>query len=122
MLRLLKQGEGVMVFPEGTRTPNGQLQPLMAGFCPLARRSGAAIVPMAIDGAYAALKTGARFPRPAPITLRFGPPILPDEIARLSDQELIALATVRITALLAETGAGSAHHTRPSPSLAARRS
>lgn len=105
MLRLLKQGEGVMVFPEGTRTPNGRLQPLMAGFCPLARRSGATIVPVAVDGAYVALKTGARFPRLVPITLQFGPPVLPDEIAGLSDEQLVELATARIAALLAETGA-----------------
>jgi 1-acyl-sn-glycerol-3-phosphate acyltransferase len=113
MLRLLKQGDGVMVFPEGTRTPDGRIQPLMAGFCPLARRSGATIVPVAIDGAFAALRAGARFPRPEPITLQIGPPILPDQIAQLSDEQLVKLATERIAALLAAP--------RPDPRSASRR-
>jgi 1-acyl-sn-glycerol-3-phosphate acyltransferase len=105
MLRLLKQGEAVLMFPEGSRTLNGRLQPLLAGFCPLARRSGAAIVPVAVDGAFAALRAGARFPRPVRITLQIGPPILRDEIADLTDDELVALAAARIAALMPETRA-----------------
>ena len=71
MLKLLGAGEVVLVFPEGTRTKDGHLQPLMPGFCALARRSGATVVPVAIDGAFAALPRGSRFPRPRPISLTF---------------------------------------------------
>ena len=65
-LKLLKQNEAVLVFPEGSRTYDGQLQPLRPGFCLLARRSGATIVPVAIQGAYAAMPRGSTFPAASP--------------------------------------------------------
>src|SRR6476660_2918083 len=51
-LELLKQQNAVLIFPEGSRTSDGKLDVLMPGFCMLARRSGATIVPVGIDGAY----------------------------------------------------------------------
>jgi 1-acyl-sn-glycerol-3-phosphate acyltransferase len=96
LLGMLKANEAAIVFPEGTRTEDGQLRPFQAGFCAIARRSGAAIAPTTIQGAFAALPRGAKFPRMKPITLTFQPPILPDEIARLSDDELLALTLARI--------------------------
>jgi 1-acyl-sn-glycerol-3-phosphate acyltransferase len=96
LLGMLRAGEAAIVFPEGTRTSDGQLQPFQVGFCAIARRGGAAIVPTTIEGAYAALPRGAALPRPRPISLTFKEPIMPDEIARLSDDELLALTTARI--------------------------
>ena len=63
-LKILDAGEALLVFPEGTRTNDGRLQPLLPGFCALARRSGATIVPVAINGAFAAMPRGSHFPRP----------------------------------------------------------
>jgi 1-acyl-sn-glycerol-3-phosphate acyltransferase len=103
MLRLLKQDEAVLVFPEGSRTPNGKLQPFKAGFCPLARRSGAAIVPVAIEGAFHSLPLRARFPRPVQIALQFGPPIMPSEIAALGDEQLVELVAARVAAAMPST-------------------
>ena len=91
LLGMLRAGEAAIVFPEGTRTTDGKLQPFQSGFCAIARRGGATIVPTTIDGAYAALPRGAKFPRPRPIALTFNEPITPDEIARLTDDELLAL-------------------------------
>ena len=95
-LKLLKEGEPVLVFPEGTRTRDGALQPLHAGFCALARRSKATIVPAALDGAYAAMPRGNRMPRPRPITLKFGRPITAGEYEDLSDEQLVELVNARI--------------------------
>jgi 1-acyl-sn-glycerol-3-phosphate acyltransferase len=99
-LKILDGGEALLVFPEGTRTKDGRLQPLMPGFCALARRSGATIVPVAINGAFAAMPRGSLFPRPHPITLTFCPPILSDEQQRLGDTELAELVSRRIAAAL----------------------
>ncbi len=96
LLGMLKVGGAAIVFPEGTRTTDGQLQPFQSGFCAIARRGGAAIVPTTIDGAYAALPRGVALPRLRPITLRFNEPITPEEIARLSDEELLVLTAARI--------------------------
>ncbi len=96
-LKMLKDGEAVLLFPEGTRTHDGKLQPLMPGFCALARRSEATIVPVAIDGAFHVLPRGAWFPRRLPVRVTFYPPIRPDEQQRLSDDELVELVTARIS-------------------------
>jgi 1-acyl-sn-glycerol-3-phosphate acyltransferase len=95
-IKLLKDGNAVVVFPEGSRTPDGNLHPMLPGFCVLARRSGATIVPVAIDGAFAALPRGAAYPRPARIQLAFAPAIARDQFANMSDGELTDLVTERI--------------------------
>jgi 1-acyl-sn-glycerol-3-phosphate acyltransferase len=96
LLGALKAGEAMIVFPEGTRTDDGNLRPFQGGFCAIARRSGAAIVPTTIDGAFSALPRGKVLPRLRPISLTFHPSIAPDEIARLTDAELAALTAERI--------------------------
>ena len=95
-LRLLKEGQPVLVFPEGTRSPDGRLQPLLPGFCALARRSGATLVPAALSGAYAAMPRGCRLPRPRPITLRFGAPIPSQQYGPLSDAQLTELVRLKL--------------------------
>jgi 1-acyl-sn-glycerol-3-phosphate acyltransferase len=51
-LKRLKRGEMVLIFPEGTRSPDGEIKPFRPGFTSLATRSHAAILPVAIDGAF----------------------------------------------------------------------
>jgi len=96
LLGMLRAGEGAIVFPEGTRTQDGKLQPFQSGFAAIARRGGATIVPTTIDGAFTALPRGAVLPRLRPVTLTFHEPIKPDEIARITDEELVALTITRI--------------------------
>lgn len=96
LLGMLRAGDGAIVFPEGTRTYDGKLQPFQSGFAAIARRGGATIVPTTIQGAYTALPRGAVFPRLRPISLTFNAPITPEEIARLTDDELVALTAARI--------------------------
>jgi 1-acyl-sn-glycerol-3-phosphate acyltransferase len=95
-LKLLRANEAVLIFPEGSRTYDGALGPIMPGFCVLARRSGAPIVPVAIDGAFKALPRGSAFPRPSQITVVISPAIMPTQYNAMSDDELVALTTQRI--------------------------
>jgi 1-acyl-sn-glycerol-3-phosphate acyltransferase len=97
-LNLLKEDEAVLVFPEGSRTHDGELGPLLPGFCVLARRSGATVVPVAIEGAYDALPRGSALPWPGQITIVVEPAITPAEVAKMSDEELVAITTERIEA------------------------
>jgi len=96
ILGMLKAGEAMIVFPEGTRTSDGQLRPLQSGFCAIARRSGAAIVPTTIDGAFAAFPRGKMLPRLRMIRLTFQPALGADAIAQLTDDELVALVESQI--------------------------
>jgi 1-acyl-sn-glycerol-3-phosphate acyltransferase len=95
-LRRLKGQELVLIFPEGTRTHDGEVAPLMPGFIAVARRSRVPLVPVAIDGAYQAWPRTAKFPRPTRLAVVIGPPILPSEVAELSDEDLLAELEQRI--------------------------
>jgi 1-acyl-sn-glycerol-3-phosphate acyltransferase len=98
VIHRLREGEATLVFPEGTRTHDGQLGVFQPGFGILARRSGATIVPVGIEGAYEAWPRQCRLPRLARVTLHVGRPIPPDRIAALSEEALIALVRRRIAA------------------------
>jgi 1-acyl-sn-glycerol-3-phosphate acyltransferase len=95
-LRRLKSGELVVIFPEGTRTYDGDVGPLKPGFIAVARRSRAPLVPVGIDGAYQAWPRTAWFPRPGQIAVVIGEPIWPDQIAACSDERLMAELEQRI--------------------------
>jgi 1-acyl-sn-glycerol-3-phosphate acyltransferase len=113
-LKLLKQGEAVVVFPEGSRTPDGQMHEMLPGFCMLARKSGATIVPVAIDGAFHALRRGTFIPRLARISLIICPRITPQEIATVTDDQLSQLVQHRIRgALQGKLFEQRAHQPRP---------
>ena len=101
-LRRLKRGEMVLVFPEGTRTRDGEIAPFRPGFTALAARSGAAILPVAVDGAYAAWPRNQKFPGLGRIRVRYGPPLLPEEIRGRDERELLAEVERRVRACQAE--------------------
>lgn len=95
-LKRLKAGEMVLIFPEGTRTSDGQVQALKPGFSAIARRAGVPLVPVAVDGAYDAWPRHRRWPRIAVVHVTFGSPIWPNEIPQLTDDALISVAEQRI--------------------------
>jgi len=75
MVAHLEAEDVVAVFPEGTRSPDGRLQPPKKGALVAARLAGAPILPCAIAGSYRAWPRGARFPRPGRLSARFGRPV-----------------------------------------------
>ena len=89
MLARLKRGEIVLLFPEGTRTPDGNILPIKPGFLPVAKRSDVPLVPVAVVGAYECMPKGAKWIFPKPIAVVFGKPILAEEYRNCSDQEVI---------------------------------
>ena len=95
-LRRLKAGEPVLVFPEGTRSPDGEIQAFKPGFAAMAVRTKASILPMAIEGAFAAWPRRRRFPRCMPVRVQCGVAMGPDEIAKYGEREIVALVEVRV--------------------------
>lgn len=95
-LRRLKQGEAVLIFAEGTRTADGQVHDFKPGFLPLVRRSGLPLVPVAIDGAWQAWPRTQAFPRAGNIHVEAGPPLTAEQIADMTDDELLAEARRRV--------------------------
>ena len=88
-LRRLRQDELVLIFPEGTRTYDGEIGDLKPGICALARRGRAPLVPVAIEGAFQAWPRGRKWPRMARMAIAFGPSIAYTHVKEMSDQELI---------------------------------
>lgn len=74
-LRILEGREALLIFPEGTRGPEGVLREGKAGAGMLALLSGAAVVPAYVEGTGWALPRGRALPRPAKVRVSFGPPL-----------------------------------------------
>ncbi|MBK1791345.1 lysophospholipid acyltransferase family protein [Persicirhabdus sediminis] len=74
MISLLKQGNRVVIFPEGARTLDGKIQEAQAGTGMVAVRSKALIQPIRIVGAFDALPRGSGRMRRHPIKLIVGDP------------------------------------------------
>lgn len=72
----------LIVFPEGTRSPDGRIGPFRAGIGMLALRSGVPVVPCRLVGAAEALPKGRVFPRPVPMTVHVGVPLTWPPVAR----------------------------------------
>lgn len=82
IIRKLKEGHRVLVFPEGARTLDGNIGEAAPGIGLIAAKSGAVIQPVRISGARDALPRGSGRIRFARITVDIGPPIHlnPDEL------------------------------------------
>ncbi len=72
-LRILQDGGVLLMFPEGTRGPEGTLRDPKPGAAMLAVMSGAPVVPVFVEGSGRAWPRGRRLPRPAKVTVTFGP-------------------------------------------------
>jgi len=101
-LKRLKSGEMVLIFPEGTRSRDGNISPVKPGFLVLARRSRVPLLPVALDGAFDAWPRHALLPRPSVVRVCIGEPISPDFAATLNDDQLLAEVESRIRACHAE--------------------
>jgi len=95
-LRRLKAGELVLIFPEGTRTSDGEIKPLKPGFISLARRGNVPLVPVGLDGAYQVWPRTSKLPRLGRVAVAIGEPITVEQIAAISDEELLAELQKRI--------------------------
>jgi len=76
VLQALKENRAVVLFPEGTRSPDGQLQKPKAGVGLMACKTGVPVVPCRIYGSFQAFGKGTAIPRfGTPVNVVFGPPI-----------------------------------------------
>lgn len=98
-------GASVIIFPEGTRSPDGQLQPFKAGGMQLAIKSGVELVPMAISGTREVLPKGRILARPGRVVIRLGEPVDSRKFTAKEKQALAELLQDRVAALM--LGGGS---------------
>jgi 1-acyl-sn-glycerol-3-phosphate acyltransferase len=104
-IRVVKNGGAVLIFPEGTRSPDGNLQPAQPGIGMIAAKTGAPIVPVRIFGSYEVYNRKQRRPKIGPVTVRIGRPIKISAVDRKNDKsredyqtvsEMVVAAIARI--------------------------
>ena len=106
LIRVLKSGNAALVFPEGSRTLDGNLQPAEPGLGLVIAKTLAPVVPMRIFGAHEALPRGGGVLRLVPITIMIGEPIFfttaevqspaRDIYQRLSQRVMDAIAALHL--------------------------
>ncbi len=107
----LAEGVSVLIFPEGTRSRDGELLPFKKSGFLLALRTGAPIVPVGISGAHASLGRGAFALRRCPIHVRVGRPV-PTEGLGVSRRAAL-MEEVRAAILAARSGRPARGDDRP---------
>ena len=92
ILDRLLAGGGIILFPEGTRTSDGHLQPARSGIGLVVIKSTAPVVPVRVFGTYEAYGRHVKFPRPYRVMVKYGRPMdfkkLRDEAQKCSKARL----------------------------------
>ena len=88
-VELLNSGKSVVIFPEGTRTPDGQLQQGKPGIGVIVANSHCPVLPVYIAGTFDVLPMGAKWIRCRPVRVVFGEPLeFTEELQRYKGKEL----------------------------------
>jgi 1-acyl-sn-glycerol-3-phosphate acyltransferase len=114
-LRRLKREEMVLIFPEGARTWDGEVGPFQPGFATLAIRSRAAVLPVAIEGAFHAWPRWQKAPRIGTLHVHYGVPLMPDEVVRLDERALVEEVERRVRLYHGQLRRNPAFARRPRP-------
>lgn len=109
-IQVLRSGGVLAVFPEGTRTRDGRLQPPKGGMGFLIAKAGVPVVPVYIDGSFRACPKGSIWVKPVKVRVYYGPPIQPAELLKYGTtkdayQAIAELVMSRIAALNPEHSA-----------------
>jgi 1-acyl-sn-glycerol-3-phosphate acyltransferase len=108
VLRLLRAGKAVLIFPEGERSSDGKMRHLQPGIQLLIKRSGAPVIPVGVAGAFEAWPRRRKYPLPAPVFLPalqntiacvIGAPLDARALAKLDKQEMLDVLFQRIAAV-----------------------
>jgi len=75
--QLLKSGWNLLIYPEGTRSPDGRMGDFKAGVGFLATENRVPVIPMFVRGSHRVMPKGRNIPLPAPVTIRIGKPLTP---------------------------------------------
>jgi 1-acyl-sn-glycerol-3-phosphate acyltransferase len=104
IIRKLKEGHRVLVFPEGARTLDGNIAGAAPGIGLIASKSGALVQPVRISGAHEALPRGSGKIRFARISVSIGPVIrlTPDELKAPNGKEDYERITQKIMGAISE--------------------
>ena len=98
----LKKGATVSIFPEGTRSKDGEIHNFKAGAFILAKDAGVPILPVVLDGTSTLVRKGWMINWRNKITIKVLPPIPAEEVAERSIKEVMAQVHTDMVDALAE--------------------
>jgi 1-acyl-sn-glycerol-3-phosphate acyltransferase len=110
----IRSGSSVAIFPEGTRSRDGDLGPFKKGGFHLALRAGVPIVPIGIRGAHRVMPRGSLILRSGPVTVEIGEPIPVAGLSSLDRDSLLERVRNEIALM-----SGQEKREQPTPSPAA---
>lgn len=100
-IRLVRDGAALALFPEGTRTADGQVHAFKPGFALVAARGGVPIVPVAVHGAFEAWPRTRLLPVPGRcVSVAYGEPMPPPETHKDACRAAAAAVEQRVAELL----------------------
>jgi 1-acyl-sn-glycerol-3-phosphate acyltransferase len=99
---VLRRGQALVLFPEGTRKSGATIDTLHDGAMFVAARTGATVVPVGIAGSEKAMPVGAKFPRFAKIYIVVGTPIAPPSSEGRVSRSAVAEKTLELQRALQE--------------------
>ncbi|GEB48261.1 MULTISPECIES: lysophospholipid acyltransferase family protein [Streptomyces] len=91
-LTVLRRGELLGIYPEGTRSHDGRLYKGRVGVASMALEAGVPVVPCAMVGTFELQPPGRKLPRPGPVTIRFGKPLDFSRFAGLEGERAVLRA------------------------------
>ncbi len=97
-------GTSVIIFPEGTRSPDGKLHDFKSGGMILAIKSGVPLVPVGISGTFAVLPKGSLLAKPGHVTIRVGKPVATEGVSAKQKHELAERMKEEVGKLLVDNG------------------
>ncbi|HEX6134565.1 MAG TPA: lysophospholipid acyltransferase family protein [Longimicrobiales bacterium] len=97
-----RDNSSIIIFPEGTRSPTGELQSFKKGAFVLALHNAIEIVPVAVIGTYRIMPKDSWRVRPGRIIVRFGPPVPTAGVDISGRDELITRVRAEMQQLLAQ--------------------
>lgn len=117
-VRLIKEGQVVVIFPEGGRSADGRLRPGKPGIGVIVAKTGCPVVPAHITGTHEALPVGATLVRLHPIRITYGKPIdFSADALRYATKEFYRHVSRTVMERIAELGgvAPPAHRIQQQP-------
>jgi 1-acyl-sn-glycerol-3-phosphate acyltransferase len=105
VLQALAKNKVVIVFPEGTRSPNGELQPPRPGVGLIACKAKVPVVPARLFGSFEAFGKDGRIRLGSPVCVSYGPPLAPADYDHPDDgKERYARTAARIMEAISRIG------------------
>lgn len=101
-----RRGITLAIFPEGTRSSDGRLRGFKRGSFRLAKRTGAPIYPVALEGGARILPKGRRRIRPGELEIHVGEPLPAERVQEMGRREVARRVHDRVEGMLEEMRAG----------------